>query len=129
MPVKTYNMAPEFAARARLNALRELMRMELPDRITDVTDDPAVLTGIPATTLAYRRRVAQVGSWSPQQQQAECLYMIIASLQDGTRNGLDFFRDNEIAFRFYRAMGGAERARGEDRFCGVPLERIGFVWD
>jgi GNAT superfamily N-acetyltransferase len=37
--------------------------------------------------------------------------------------------DNDIACRFYRAMGGAECARGHDRFCGVPLERIGFTWD
>jgi len=50
------------------------------------------------------------------------------------RRGLDgllvwALADNEIACRFYRAMGGAECARGEDRFCGVPLERVGFAWD
>ena len=36
--------------------------------------------------------------------------------------------DNELACRFYRAMGGAEAARAEDRFCGVPLAKTGFAW-
>jgi ribosomal protein S18 acetylase RimI-like enzyme len=36
--------------------------------------------------------------------------------------------DNTIALRFYRAMGGAECARCQDRFCGVHLEKIGFAW-
>ena len=36
--------------------------------------------------------------------------------------------DNEIACRFYRAMGGAEAAHAEDRFCGVPLAKTGFAW-
>jgi prepilin-type N-terminal cleavage/methylation domain-containing protein len=99
VPVKTGGMAPESAAARRLLAVRELMRLELPDRITDVSDDPVILNGVPATTLAYRRRVAQAGgfaTWTPEHQQAECLYLILASMQDGTRSGLDFFRDNEI---------------------------------
>lgn len=37
--------------------------------------------------------------------------------------------DNEIACRFYLAMGGAEAARSEDRFCGLPLEKICFAWN
>ena len=36
--------------------------------------------------------------------------------------------DNEIACRFYRAMGGTEAGRAEDRFCGVPLAKTGFAW-
>lgn len=36
--------------------------------------------------------------------------------------------DNEIACRFYRGMGGTEAARCQDRFCGVPLAKIGFAW-
>ena len=36
--------------------------------------------------------------------------------------------ENEIACRFYRAMGGAKSARSQDRFCGVPLAKIGFGW-
>jgi ribosomal protein S18 acetylase RimI-like enzyme len=36
--------------------------------------------------------------------------------------------DNTLGCRFYRAMGGTEAARCEDRFCGVPLQKIGFAW-
>ena len=36
--------------------------------------------------------------------------------------------DNTIACRFYAAMGGIECARSQDRFCGVPLDKIGFAW-
>jgi len=36
--------------------------------------------------------------------------------------------ENEVACRFYRAMGGAETARAQDRFCGRPLDKIGFGW-
>ena len=35
---------------------------------------------------------------------------------------------NTIACRYCRAMGGAERGRAQDRFCGVPLAKIGFAW-
>jgi ribosomal protein S18 acetylase RimI-like enzyme len=50
------------------------------------------------------------------------------------RHGIDgllvwALADNQIASRFYVAMGGAESARGRDRFFGVPLERNGFAWD
>jgi prepilin-type N-terminal cleavage/methylation domain-containing protein len=107
VPVKMSKLSPEFAAKVRLNALRQLMRMELPDRISDVLDDPAPVLeapdgtdvatmSTPALTFAYRRRVATVTLWTSTNQQAECLYMILASLQDGTSNGLDFFRQSEI---------------------------------
>ena len=49
------------------------------------------------------------------------------------RHGLDrltvwALADNSIACRFYRAMGGVECGRAQDRFCGVPLAKIGFAW-
>jgi len=37
--------------------------------------------------------------------------------------------ENTIACRFYPAMGGAECGRAQDRFCGVPLAKIGFAWN
>jgi ribosomal protein S18 acetylase RimI-like enzyme len=37
--------------------------------------------------------------------------------------------ENTIALRFYRAMGGVEAVQAEDRFCGVPLSKIGFAWE
>jgi prepilin-type N-terminal cleavage/methylation domain-containing protein len=67
----------------RLQALRELMRMELPDRWTDVKDDP--ITGIrrPAVNRSYFRRAvaARNGAGvndSDTFQGAECLYLIVA---------------------------------------------------
>ena len=36
--------------------------------------------------------------------------------------------ENTVACRFYAAMGGTEYARAEDRFCGIPLAKIGFSW-
>lgn len=36
--------------------------------------------------------------------------------------------ENELACRFYRAIGGREVARGIDRICGVPLQKVGFLW-
>lgn len=49
------------------------------------------------------------------------------------RRGLDrlvvwALAENTVACRFYAAMGGAEYARTEDRFCGIPLAKVGFSW-
>jgi len=37
--------------------------------------------------------------------------------------------ENEVACRFYRAMGGIEAGRGVYRLCGVELEKVGYVWE
>jgi GNAT superfamily N-acetyltransferase len=37
--------------------------------------------------------------------------------------------ENTIACRFYLAMGGVEADRCRDRFCGVPLAKVGFAWN
>lgn len=108
-------------ARVRLDFLRDLMRMELPDRISDLTDGPAVfhLMGPVATPwpgslpspslwLSYRRRAdaaakAKFGTsanwtmtWDTPNQGAECLYLIVASIREGDSRGIDFFKDSEI---------------------------------
>ncbi|MCZ6743492.1 MAG: GNAT family N-acetyltransferase [Alphaproteobacteria bacterium] len=36
--------------------------------------------------------------------------------------------DNNLACRFYRALGGRERTRAYERIGGVRLEMIAFVW-
>jgi len=38
-------------------------------------------------------------------------------------------RDNERACDFYRHMGGRDAATSVDRFGGVALEKIAFVWE
>lgn len=93
------NIAPGVAAGMRVDGLRELMRMELPDRKSDVEDTPATLTAPPSLWRAYDRKVAAAGgygNWSLTHQQAECLYLILSRMQDGESNGLEHFRADEI---------------------------------
>lgn len=110
------------AAFYRLMALRELQRCELPERISDLctaaeladlTADnklDAMATGAgplcamlptpPATARSMRRKAAQVvnsGSpWTMPHESAECLYLIVSTMQDGDKNALDFFMPGEI---------------------------------
>ena len=49
------------------------------------------------------------------------------------RHGLDrlvvwALAENTVACRFYAAMGGIEYGAAEDRFCGVPLAKVGYSW-
>jgi hypothetical protein len=102
-------------ARVRLDMLRDLMRMELPDRISDLTDSPAAIwppPGMPFPSLwqSYRRRTdaaikAKHGAaaswtdptmWTTSYQGAECLYLIIASIRDGDSRGIDYFKESEF---------------------------------
>ncbi len=91
---------PRPAAAIRLNAVRELMRMELPDRITDLASPPMVLTTAPATWLAYQRRIAantaRGNTWTTAHEHAECLYMILAGMREGDSTGLEGFSESEI---------------------------------
>lgn len=102
-------------AKLRTDTLRELMRMELPDRKSDLLF-PAVTPGVRTSGLwrAYRRRAArEVGidpnvtddaalstqldsRWTAQYQGAECLYLILSQMIDQDVSALEFFRDNEI---------------------------------
>ena len=36
--------------------------------------------------------------------------------------------ENDLACRFYKALGGKERMRGYERIGGARLEKIAFVW-
>jgi len=89
---------------------RELMRMELPDRITDVRDlnyifnDPTTNTQYsmmtPSSTNAFRRKAtlnASAGNvWTEDHQGAECLYLILSIMQDQDSNALDFLFPSEV---------------------------------
>ena len=88
-----------------LIARREMMRLEMPDRITDITEDPVVFPGgfqmqLPATTATFRRKAAYnaaIGNtWNEQNQGAECLYLILSVMQDRDSSALDFFFPSEI---------------------------------
>ncbi len=99
------------AAMIRLNALRDLMRMELPDRKSDVIDPPCdcapyasvVQMKIPSLLNSYRRQGSSAvgaanwpGNWTEQFQGAECLYLILSTMRDGDKSALDYFGSDEI---------------------------------
>jgi prepilin-type N-terminal cleavage/methylation domain-containing protein len=79
------NATPLQKAKLRLDGLRDLMRMEMPDRWTDVVDTHAFVTSRPSLSQAYLRKFNAVytGVWPPtepgllENQGAECLYMIV----------------------------------------------------
>ncbi|QDU31249.1 hypothetical protein ETAA8_64020 [Anatilimnocola aggregata] len=99
---------PRTAGQMRLNAIRDLMRMEMPDRKTDVVDGPCYYAtsqamASPALRRAYQRKAqAAAGSswattgWTEVSQGAECLYLIVSCMRDGDRNALDYFTESEI---------------------------------
>jgi prepilin-type N-terminal cleavage/methylation domain-containing protein len=91
------------AAQVRLNAMRELQRMEMPDRLNDILDGPTpaiptnpVAITRPALSNAYARRVTPAAASTLSYDSAEMLYLIIAEMRDGERSALDFFLTSEI---------------------------------
>lgn len=95
----------------RLVALRDLMRLEIPDRITDVIVPPAVdFNGDgniddadrPAASKAYWD-IAQAAGWDGQDpgemsnQGAECLYMIVQFHVGNGPRGRSFFSEEMVA--------------------------------
>lgn len=108
---------PYAAASARLQVIRELMRMELPDQIEDLAHSSdtrngndidqvttldvnrAAVVSTPSVTRSYRRKIAaaaSIGSWTNEFASAECLYLIISTMRDGDKSVLEFFRPEEI---------------------------------
>jgi len=100
---------PQQMAGFRLNAMRELQRMELPDSMTDIipgNPNPPGLMGNPAILIPanggsapslwrnYNRRA--LATWTTTHESAECLYLIVAATRDGDRSALDFFAKTEI---------------------------------
>jgi hypothetical protein len=99
LPINTRNLRPKVVAAMKLLAMRDLIRMEMPERLRDVTDAPltgstlqkdwpdadtysdlttAYGSGIqrPALLRAYQRRFSAPGASAPHDS-AECLYMIV----------------------------------------------------
>ena len=107
MPAGTH---PGTAAQIRLQATWCLMRLEIPERKTDILADvPSNLQTYgmktPSLLTAYRAKLTaltggsvadQYPNWSYTNQQAECLYLILSTLRDGDTTGLDFFTSSEV---------------------------------
>lgn len=103
---------PREVARVRVLGLRDLMRMEMPDRITDVANGPEDLMMYypniyAATVVPVSVRLAQPSAqrnfqarasatWTVSHQGAECLYLIISSIREEGGDPIDYFTDSEI---------------------------------
>lgn len=110
---------PAIAAQRRLYALREFQRMEMPDRLNDVLDDPAANPGYQPNPAApnydprvyfyiesrpslSQRYLQKVKSAMPapantlSYDQAEMLYLIISEMRDGDRSALNFLLPSEV---------------------------------
>lgn len=118
-------LRPDQAAAFRLTAMRELMRFELPDRVSDVANGPAYASVIPSPSgnypvyslaalaarpsvnkqfLRYANQAHRPGNpnitgideWTTPNENAECLYLILLLTRDGDNKALDWFAPSEI---------------------------------
>ena len=99
-----YEYLPREIARARVNAVRDLMRLEMPDRWSDIihAGDPntpdavcLVLEHAPALTHRYRRIYLNSKAYSTGNTKwgaAECLYMIVMAIPGAAEQ----FRQSEV---------------------------------
>lgn len=106
-------------ARRRMFAMRELVRMEMPDRYEDLMFNPSVLVLAGTTSpvrpylwSTYRRRIAQAGAAHPvgrnmsvdayiqmcaaRFQSAECLYLILTCGIDDSSVSTEHFSPNDL---------------------------------
>ena len=97
----SFNTSRTFAE-TRLWALRELMRLELPQTFADIQAGSLlgppgfpVQVPLPAVTRAYQNRLASTPQATQQYQGAECLYMIITLGMD-TSLGAERFSAKEV---------------------------------
>ncbi len=105
-PPGTSAMDPEDAAQFELAALRQLMRLELPNRWTDVGDvralDPTdpdfdyIISTESPPTLAEPALTQAYGSGTPEHQNAECLYMIVSMIADDDLDRINLFSESEV---------------------------------
>lgn len=89
---------PQQAAQIRLQALRDLMRMEMPERWNDVTSDPVNFAWgsipRPAVSHAYLAMYQSAsGGAVGQNSHAECLYLIVMT---GSSSAREEFSETEI---------------------------------
>lgn len=80
----------------RLLAARELQKYEMPDRWSDVANDPVMLSSVPQLAAQYRRLYQGDGTVATTNNQgAECLYAVVMfATGDGEARSL--FREQEI---------------------------------
>jgi prepilin-type N-terminal cleavage/methylation domain-containing protein len=108
-------LSPQAAAKVRCDVIRQLMRMEMPDRWTDVTDNPTPLTTAtgavvrivrPTCSLAYAAFYNSVSTAKTSKtaflkhgsdyQGAKCLYLLISMGLEDT-DVMENFSEGDIA--------------------------------
>lgn len=87
----TWDFSLSTRARMRLDGLRELMRLEMPDTWKDVEDPPVWLTSRPAVSEGYFRKFS-ARTPTPEVQSAECLYMIVMAAMADDADARDAFK-------------------------------------
>ncbi len=85
-----YFSSARVLAETRLWALRDLMRMELPQSFDEIAIGSLLGLPIPSVTQAYRNRLANNPQATAQYQGAECLYMIVTLGMDTSLGGERF---------------------------------------
>lgn len=92
----------------RLDAMRELIRMEMPERFSDIRRPPPsplpspytpkaanrVLRAPPALSRRYLRRFTKEPK--AEHESAECLYLLLESIEEGGNAALDSFGSSEV---------------------------------
>jgi Tfp pilus assembly protein PilE len=115
LPVHTKEgtVTPKDAALNRLYVLREIMRMELPDRMTDLVETEVDMSTSALKVKSPKTRRANVtmiehtsrleayvskitDTWSSEHQSSECLYMILSLPGPDGESGLKSFSAAEI---------------------------------
>ena len=83
VPISLTGLSPKQAAEVRLDAIRDLMRMEMPERFPDITDPPKKLPHVnralaqPSLQRIYQTRI---GAKSPGDHAgAKCLYLWVTT--------------------------------------------------
>ncbi len=94
VPVDTSTLASmQSAAQKRLLGLWELMRIEMPDRYSDINDPAATLAAAPSIQKKYQSRIS--AGKTDQFENAECLYLLV-TLGSGDPDIIEQFAPNEI---------------------------------
>ena len=127
--------------RLRVTAIRELIRFEMPDRVTDVFElkrsngefrfadskpvavQPVVLARTPSLSSYYYQFALghakhpwnqPDGGWTAENQGAECLYMILSRIEYGDGSALQLFSDKRIGDTDKKVPLGSGRRNARD---------------
>jgi prepilin-type N-terminal cleavage/methylation domain-containing protein len=92
VPISTHGMDRAAANRARLNGIRDLMRMEMPERLKDITAAPVAVPSRPALAVLYGS-LYQASPPSDEYGPAECLFLIVNT---GSADDRSLFKNSEI---------------------------------